>query len=177
MFLAPYAGLLLLGIPLAWLDRRFWFGLITSAALIVPMLVLPGRLFSVYWYVPAIGLAVTIGSMAQRARVPVVVTALALWMFVNYGQIRPGRNRLLNAANENRRYFDAVRELAKGPQLAAVRYDGWPPELEVWGAVGVVHLLCGGQVDVAPGNSLAGLPKPNALLHWDSATRSVQVVR
>ena len=78
VLLAPYLGFLL--IPLAWLvkDRRVRFGLLALVLFLGPLLFLPGRLFSVYLYLPLVGLAVAVAFLFPTRR---VATAAAVGLF------------------------------------------------------------------------------------------------
>src|SRR5713101_7421445 len=80
LFLLPYAGLLLLALPFFIRDRRLWFGLAAMSLLLIPLLLLPGRLYAVYWYAPLIGAALMLASLADGHYRWAVMLLLALWV-------------------------------------------------------------------------------------------------
>ena len=65
LFGIPFAGFALLLLPLVWRDRLLWLGIAATALFFVPLVFLPGRLFSAYWYVPLIGVAMALASLAD----------------------------------------------------------------------------------------------------------------
>ncbi|MCX6635045.1 MAG: hypothetical protein NT090_08190 [Acidobacteria bacterium] len=67
ILLIPYAGLALLTLPLVARDRRVWFGLACLALFLAPLLILPGRVFGAYLYLPLAGLAVAVAAISARA--------------------------------------------------------------------------------------------------------------
>ncbi len=80
IFLAPYAGFLL---PIAAIfakNRRAWFGIAAMTLFFIPLLFLPGRLYSAYCYVPLTGLAFAIGGLSEAIGiVPLICFA---WIFL-----------------------------------------------------------------------------------------------
>ena len=88
----PYAGLALLSLPFLVRTRQVWLGLVISCALIAPLLLLPGRMFAVYWYVPLLGVAIDLAGAAEnRAGAVLMAVLLALWIpwdFVHFREQR-----------------------------------------------------------------------------------------
>ena len=126
VFLIPYAGFAVL---LLWLvrDRRVRFGMLTFCALLLPMLLLPGRLFSAYLYVPLIGLAVAAGSLAARQNLALVVIFFLVWIPWNYANMRRLRNAALSDASDRRNYVEGLGSLSgKRPDILTFLYDKGP---------------------------------------------------
>ncbi len=109
MLLIPYLGL---GLPLLALvkDARLRWGLLFLFLMPAPLWFLPGRLFSVYLYVPLIGLAVAFAFLAARWRVWWVAVFFLVWLPVNHRVLRQKRSEELYAAAENKAYVAAVGE-------------------------------------------------------------------
>ena len=137
VLLAPYLGFLL--IPLAWLvkDRRVRFGLLALVLFLGPLLFLPGRLFSVYLYLPLVGLAVAVAFLfpTRRVATAAAVGLLCVWLMGNYYVLRRERRFALTVAPQNRAYVEGVGQFAKEhPDFRDVILDGSPQAMNVWGA-------------------------------------------
>ncbi len=181
VFLAPYAGL---AIPaLLWLapDRRLRFGLAWFAAMLLPLLLLPGRLSGAYLYVPLAGLAVAVAVVASRPPAWVVALILILWLPYNYTHLRRQRREALTIAQENRAYLDALGGLA--PALARAQeilYDGTPAGLRWWGIQGAVRLLRGDmnfRLTAVEDRRVVDTTEPaRLLLSWDHDARKLYSV-
>jgi hypothetical protein len=174
ILLIPYAGLAV-ALLLLVRDRLVRFGIASFALLLAPMLFVPGRLFAAYLYVPLLGLAVTMGAIAARAR-PVAVAAVVLvWLPFNYWHLRQNRRATLAAAHENRAYYSQLQ--AAIPNLPGVRsfiYDGVPPGLSSWGVLASLRLISN-EWDMAihsVDESYEG-GESVALLNWDPPTRTL----
>jgi len=124
LFFAPYAGLVMLALPFMIRTRQAWFGLATACFLIAPLLLLPGRLFAVYWYVPLIGAAMIVASVAESRRGAVAAAVfLALWIPWDFVHFR-----------ERRRLDERQEQQYRGYVAALQRYAGVTPDqrLFVW---------------------------------------------
>jgi hypothetical protein len=168
LFFAPYL-LLLAAIFLR--DRRMNFGLITMVAALFPMLVLPGRQFAAYWYVPLIGAGIMVAALAARVPRWYLVSFFVLWFAFNYAMLRPKRKAILAASDANRVYVAAVAGFApEHPRIQVVGYDGRPPEMQEWGIEGTVHLFFGNTAKLYPASSPdfenAKTKAPAAVIHW-----------
>jgi hypothetical protein len=167
----PYV--LLAALPLFVLvrDRRFYFGALLALLILFPLLLLPGRLFSAYWYVPLAGVSVMIAVLSDRSPRWLVVSALAFWMAGNYGLFLRKEREILAAAADNRTYFQAVTTLAsRDPSLRVLGYQDYPQEMYMWGAESSVTLAFGFNAKVYPMRSAewqASSRQPDScLLQW-----------
>ena len=136
VLLVPWLGLAL--IPAAFLtrDRRVRFGLITIAVLLGPLWFLPGRLFSVYLYLPLIGLSIAFAFASENWKPLAVVALFAVWLPWNYQLLREGRKAALTIGPENRQYVEQVETFYKGhKQLRTILLDGGPAGMNRWGIV------------------------------------------
>ncbi|MDX2154532.1 MAG: hypothetical protein SFV54_27570 [Bryobacteraceae bacterium] len=144
IFLAPYAGFLLLPAVFFVRDKRFRWGLLSFALLLAPMLFLPGRLFAVYLYVPLIALSLGLTAVFERLPPPALAAAMLLWTGVNFNVMRTLRHDALTAAHENRAYVaEAKRFFERSPDVRTVVYDGAPRAMHRWGVEATMRLTSG----------------------------------
>ena len=189
VFLVPYAGFAVLLLVLVR-DRRVQFGILSFCALLLPMLLLPGRLFSAYLYVPLIGLAVAAGSLAARpgslpARQRVAWAALffALWVPWNYSHLRSLRNAALSEVPDRRSFVQGLADLSRNrPEIVTFIYDKGPVNWS--GTRGVLKIFHSGHAirytrarDSESDDFLRG-PGPVAVIDWDQQQhRMISVIR
>ena len=148
VFYLPFGALALLLTPVFVRDGRLYLGLVLMSALLLPMLALPGRQESVYWYVPMIGLAILIATIASRAPSWAIALFFAVWLPWNYIVLREKRRSILAAADENRWYTTGLIEYARRvPPVKAVVFEGIPEHMRDWGVRGAIHQAFGQQVD------------------------------
>lgn len=137
VLLFPYAGFALIAVAWAVKDKRVRFGLLCLLLFLVPLLFLPGRLFSVYLYLPLTGLAIAVAFLfpVRRVWAGAAVLLLAVWLLGNYWLLRRERRYALTAAPQNRTYVERVGEFAREhPDFRDFILDGSPPAMNVWGA-------------------------------------------
>ncbi len=141
LFQIPYAGVVVLLLPLAVRDRRVLWGVLAFCILLVPMLLLPGRLFSAYLYVPLIGLAVAFGAAASQVRPAALLGLLAMaWLSWNYVCLRRDRNIALAAVPDRRAYVSGLIRIRKEePDIDNFIYDNGP--VNWYGTKGVLQFL------------------------------------
>ena len=150
LFFVPFAGLALLLLPVFVRDRRLYVGLVFVAALLAPMLVLPGRLISVYWYVPMIGLSIAVAVIAARVPQWAIALFFIAWFPLNYILLRDKRREILALADENRWYTTGLQQFARHvPPLKAVVYQGTPAHMAYWGIQGAIQQVFGPTVQIA----------------------------
>lgn len=130
----PYAGLLLIPAFFLSKDCRVRLGLAGALVLMGPLWFLPGRLFSVYLYLPAAALAIALAFVSQKRRAWVLAAALALWIPANYMIMRDKRKATLAAAEVVKPYVEDVgRFHAAHPGLLHVVSESRPVQMESWG--------------------------------------------
>lgn len=178
LLLVPYLGLCL---PLLLLlkDAKIRWGILFLFLIPAPLWFLPGRLFSVYLYVPLIGMAVAFAFLASRMRLAWVGLFFLLWIPGNYYVLRQKRSEALDAATENRAYVLAVGDFLKanGPFDAMV-YDDGPARLNFWGRIAAVRWW-----DARPELMVCSSEKPDvdrcmaaprvAVLAWNRSSRAL----
>jgi len=175
----PYAGFALALAPFFTRDRRVWVGLIFTAALFVPMIALPSRLETVYWYIPMIGLTIAFAVLVSHVpRWSVAVFFLA-WLPLNYQMMKPKRTEMLAHGDQAHWYVNGLLELKKRfPPVAAVVYQGTPHFMGYWGIEGALHQVFGLSVDLAwyrdPAVSRAIGEMPVAFIGYYPSSHSVK---
>jgi hypothetical protein len=182
LFLLPYAGLLLVALPFFIRDRRLWFGLASMSLLMIPLLLLPGRLYAVYWYVPLIGVAVMLASLADGHYRWAVILLLALWIpwdFVHFRELRRINQR---REQQNRAYVGAIEKFARlNPGDRVFVYDALPEEFHHWGVTGALRSVYRNQAITAqhidqPGSEELIQRGDAAWLHWSRGLSRLDIV-
>ena len=141
-FYGPALGVLTGVAALAGVSRRTWWALGGFLLLMIPLLILPGRLFAVYLYVPSILVAVLMGQAATAQRWPVVLAFLALAGYQDHRRLREFRREELAGALERERYVETLaRYLKARVAVESVTLFGTPASMNAWGPEGAVHLL------------------------------------
>lgn len=154
---------------------RFWFPLALLATL-APLLLLPTRLFTVYLYLPALGVATALAAIFARLPRAVYLPLLAAWFVYTYLHLRDYRRIELDIARENRAYFTQV--MAQSPTTTRHFFrDGDPRRFEPWGVdaslrhAGFPRNLTTSALDIQ-----TGWQDPNSVvLSWDRITRQLLV--
>lgn len=143
LFFAPWAGLLLLPLPFLIRSRQAWFGQVTMCALLVPLLLLPGRLFAVYWYVPLIGAAILLASLAEK-RWSSAVTAVLLALWIPWDFVHFREMRRLNEREEQqyRAYVASIQSFARlNPSERRFVWDYLPAGFAAAGVTGALECI------------------------------------
>lgn len=136
VLLAPYLGFALLALLFVPGKPRLRLAIVSFFVLIGPLWFLPGRLFSVYLYVPLIALAVGVAVITEKLHWRWVALLIAFWLPVNYAILRQKRAVALNIGTENKAWFEAAGGFMRAnPELKRVIYDGHPLHLAQWGVV------------------------------------------
>jgi hypothetical protein len=183
LFLLPYAGLLLIALPFIIRDRRLWLGFAAMCLLLIPLLLLPGRLYAVYWYVPLIGAAVMLASLADGHYRWAAMLLLVLWIpwdFVHFRELRRTNQRI---EQQNRAYVGAIEKFALlHPGERAFVYDALPEEFHAWGVAGALRSVYRNPTITAEYIDQAGAEEriqrgDAAWLHWSRGLSRLDIVR
>ncbi|WP_031500316.1 hypothetical protein [Bryobacter aggregatus] len=122
-----------------WQILKYFAG---TLALLIPLLFLPARLFSVYLYVPLIPACVGLAFVFSRVPRSALATGLLLWCGLNYGALREKRKTELSIAQESRAW---VEQLQKAHEEAPIEppafYENVPPGLQLYGMQGALRLI------------------------------------
>jgi hypothetical protein len=130
----PYAGLLLIPAFILSKDNRIRLGIAGAVVLMGPLWFLPGRMFSVYLYLPCAAFAIALAFVSQNRRAWVLLAAMALWIPANYMIMREKRKATLAAAEVVKPYVqDVERFHTVNPAILNVVSESRPEQLESWG--------------------------------------------
>jgi hypothetical protein len=142
LFGIPFVGFALLAIPAIRRDRRVWLGVAAVLLFFLPLVFLPGRLFSAYWYVPLIGAAMVLSSLADAPYGWLAAVFLAGWLPWNYLDLRGYQEQKLAEDAYTRDYFAQLQTSAALFQgIPAFFYLGLPPSFPSWGVGGALGCL------------------------------------
>ncbi len=136
-------GALLLA-PLLYLCRskEFAKGLLGSVALVLPLLFLPARLYSVYLYVPLLPLAIAFAFLFERVPRPLLGVGLALFLGLDYQVLREKRKTELTLGQESQAYVEQLGAAhQRSPLAATAYYENAPAGLQLHGMRGALRLI------------------------------------
>ncbi|MFN0100549.1 MAG: hypothetical protein ACKV2U_00520 [Bryobacteraceae bacterium] len=140
VLLVRHAGFGLALLPIWIRDRRLWWGLIAAALWLSPMLLVPGRRFGAYLYLPLAGLAVAMAALTERVGWKWIAAPLAIWLGFNYAEMRGKRRAALAEAEETAAYVHSLADLARnGKDIDTVLIDSAPAGLRRWGVEGALR--------------------------------------
>jgi hypothetical protein len=160
------------------INRRVRVGLLTFLALMIVLLVLPGRLYPAYLYTASIGLAIAISAFTRPA---VLALFFLAWIPWNYRQLKIDRGPELAAARDRRTWVLPVAAFVRAhPDVDTFMTVNRPDSLADYGASGTIRTLRPNQaiavVDVDSPDRAAALARPNlAVLNWNPAAHSMHV--
>ncbi|MGH9719613.1 MAG: hypothetical protein ACRD8O_05335 [Bryobacteraceae bacterium] len=182
LLLIPFAGLALLALPFLSREARVRFGIAAMALFFVPLLVLPGRLFGAYCYLPITGLAIAASGVPPFSHAVPAALLLTIWLPLNYYHLRANRRYALSVAGENRAYVTTLADFARqSPESRVFVYDGRPQELRQWGIHGALRCVFRRPdielKSIADKDVRKALDDPRAaLLSWDAGRRKLAVM-
>lgn len=176
--LSRWAALWLLPLVAIFRDRANWRPIAGLAALMIPLLFLPGRLFSVYLYVPLLALMPALARTFALAQ----PRWLAAWMLgflaLNFIEVREKRRVELAQGHEARGYMRQLQAAAPLPDTAY--YRNAPLGYKLHGMTGALRLVTGkpGARVLNPELESARLEaktRPLPTLHWFPPTQTLQI--
>ncbi len=142
LFGIPFAGFALLLLPALRRERRLWLGVAATVLFFVPLVFLPGRLYSAYWYVPLIGVAMVLSSLADARYGWAAAVFLAAWLPWNYLELRDYRDQKLAEDEDARDYVAQLQTAAPAIEgIPVFFYRGLPPAFPAWGAGGALRYM------------------------------------
>jgi hypothetical protein len=180
----PYGALLVLALPIFIRDRRLWFGLAMMGLFLVPLLLLPGRLVIVYWYVPLAGAAIMLASMAEGRHGAVgVAVFLVFWIPLDAIHFRALSRTNLRLEAQNRAYVTEIQRYAQvNPAQRLFVWDYLPDGFHPYGVIGALECAYRTRDVIAeyiedPGAEHL-LQKGDAVwLHWNRIANRLEMVR
>lgn len=137
----PLSGFLLFALAFVR-DRRVWFGLSAMLLVMVPLLVLPGRLFEAYTYLPLAFAAIALAGAASQTNPIFAWVALAIWMPFNLDQLHREKHIALDNDDQAFAYVESIAKFARqNPAVTTLVYDGVPPNFHHWGVTGAWNIV------------------------------------
>jgi hypothetical protein len=137
----PLSGFLLFALTFLR-DRRIWFGLSAMLLVMAPLLVLPGRMFEAYTYLPLACATIAIAAAASHLNPVWAWIALAVWMPFNLDQLHRERHSALDNDDQAFSYVDSMAKFARqNPSVATFVYDGVPPNFHHWGVTAAWNII------------------------------------
>jgi len=182
LFFLPFAGLGLLLLPFVIRDRRLWFGFAIASLFLFPLLLLPGRLFAVYWYLPLTGVALMFGAVAESRYRAAAVVFLLLWIPWDFLHFRESRRLNERLERQNRAYVtELLSFIHSAPDQRQFVFDYLPDGFHRWGVRGaLVYTYPRGiqmkSIDEPGAQDLINSGEA-AWLHWDRSRRQLDIVR
>lgn len=150
MFFIPCLWVAVVLLPFIVRDRRLLVGIITMASMFVPLLFLPSRLLSVYWYMPMIGLAIVVSAIATRTPHWAIALFFLFWLPLNYVLLRDKRRVILAEGEAMRSLVTMLRDYKRNvPPVQAVVYENLPDRVSHWGVNGAITQIFGYRVEPA----------------------------
>jgi hypothetical protein len=134
LLLIPYAGVLLLAVPLIVRDRRAWWSVASLCLFLLPLLFLPGRLFGAYCYLPLAAGSIGIGLAASRIPVPYLIALLSVWVAWNVHDVKQERRAKLAIDTDIRNYSETLQNYAAThPVPLPLVFQNRPLHFAPWG--------------------------------------------
>jgi len=178
VFLLPYVGFLApLGAAVSR-NRRAWLGAAMMFLYFVPLLCLPGRLFSAYCYLPFTGLAIALAGLAEMAPPVALLVFLLAWLPLDIYRLGIEKEITLRQDGEIREWITTVgRFLKTAPPVTEFAYDGLPEGFYPFGAEATLrYFLLRLDVPFVPIASAPAVPGgQRAILKWNAATHRLTI--
>lgn len=135
-------------LAIAWRWVRDWrlvAGVAGFLLLLIPLLLLPGRLFAVYLYVPFLFAAIAIAAVFEKVPLRALVVLLVIFCAGSYVQLRRFRRAEIALGQSAKQFVDASCAALEGkPKWERAYYDGKPGDRELWGTI-AAYRLCNGR--------------------------------
>jgi hypothetical protein len=146
IFLTPYLGFALpLAAVFAWRTpgaRRVWFGLAMTVLFFLPLLFLPGRIFSAYCYLPLAGVTLMLTGLFDSLHPAAIACFFLLWAPQEIHTLRAESRPELAKDAQIREWVAGVAGFTEThPQLDAAVYAGRITGFAPWGYAGAIHYL------------------------------------
>lgn len=155
----------------AWVrgSERRWMviGTLSATLLLVPLLLLPGRLYAVYLYVPLMFGSIAVGGTLGRCTRRVLVVVLLAYVGFGLRELRAFRKVELAQADMTREFVEAACVALKDSQkVSKASYEGGPAGLNIWGVEGAIRLCSGNLWLVLQPWDLKKIQKQETVIRW-----------
>lgn len=182
VFLIPYLGFVLPLTAIVARNRRTWFGLVAMMLFFLPLLFLPGRVYSAYCYLPFMGLAIALTGIAETSHPLSLILFFALWLPMDIHSLRVQRRETLAQDAEVRTWVTtAAAFAATQPQVNGFVFSGAPAGFQRWGVEGALkYLFHRTDLKIAYEGEPAAADLlshgPVAVLRWDFSMKRLTIV-
>jgi len=178
LFLVPYLGFAVPLFALFARNRRTWFGLAVMALFFIPMLFLPGRIFSAYCYLPLTGLGIALTGIAEATSPAAVAILVLLLLPLDLRELRRNSRETLARDHAIRIWMNGVgRFAAAHPDMRAFVFSGAPEGFQRWGVEGALKYFYDGKdLAIRYINDPGASSLPRALLLWDGSRQRLDAV-
>lgn len=123
-------------------DRRLLAPLASFCALLIPLLFLPGRLFSVYLYVPLIALLPALAAVLARTPFRLALALLTAFLVLDYAKLIEKRRTELALAHEAKAWVEQLRAAHQHTPLPSIAYyENSPSSFLLHGMTGALRLI------------------------------------
>ena len=181
VFLVPYLGFLLPIAAFTAPNRRTWFGLALLGLFFIPLVFLPGRVFSAYCYLPFTGFAIAVAGMMEARRPAIAALFFLLCAPLDVRTLRNQRDDALREAQDAREWITTLRAYARqNPSVAGFVYAGRPEAFHIWGMEGAVKYYFRRLDGTIPPIDTAAAEEMKraghvAILNWDARTHKLYI--
>jgi hypothetical protein len=144
----------------------------------LPLLFLPGRMYSAYCYLPFAGLAIALTGLAGSVSAAALVLFLALWLPMDVHELRVRQRETLARDAGIRAWMDGVERFrAGGERVDAFVFSGAPAGFERWGVEGALkYFYERNDLKIhSSAESADGLHGRVAFLNWDEGRRRLDI--
>jgi hypothetical protein len=144
IFLVPYLGFSVVLAGIVWRRKLIRVGLLFMLLFFLPLVFLPGRIFSAYCYAPFLGLAILVAGIAETAPPAALALALLIWAPLDLKALRRQSRATLALDADIREWVSSVRRAADfAPAPQTVIYEGQIPGFDEWGERGAIRCVFG----------------------------------
>src|SRR5207253_2893269 len=117
-------------------------GLAAMFLFLFPLLLLPGRLYSVYWYLPLTGLAIALATIADGRYRIVIAVLFLIWILWDFRHFREQRRAAQRMEWQYRTYVTSLQNYARSaPGQRLFVWDNVPEGFHHWGVGGAVSCV------------------------------------
>lgn len=142
-------------------------GILAATLLLGPLLLLPGRLYAVYLYVPLMFGAVAVGAALSRRSGRVLLVVLLAYAWLGLRELQRFRRAELAQAQLTREFVESACVALKGSRsVVKASYEGAPIGLNIWGVEGALRLCSGNLWLVLQPWDLRKIQEQEAVIRW-----------
>ncbi|MFN7544423.1 MAG: hypothetical protein ACK5TN_16705, partial [Acidobacteriota bacterium] len=161
-------------------DRQLLAPLPSFCARLIPLLFLPGRLFSVYLYVPLIAILPALATVLARTPFRLALPLLTVFLVLDYAKLIEKRRTELALAHEAKAYVEQLQSAHRQSPLPSIAYyENSPASFLLHGMTGALRLITANPAarvltpEIEANRLLAATPLPT--LSWFRPTHTLSL--